>query len=98
MGKGRKHKRSKTSEAAIMETGLRIAQTMVDGDIRSLRVAGTQNKYWVPSSSHPGHKYCVHLTPSDRRNFCECIAHERRQRPCKHVAALKLALESLRSS
>jgi hypothetical protein len=96
--KQNKQRRLKASETAIIETGLKIAQKMVDGDIRSLRVPGTLNKYWVPSSSYHGHKYCVHLTPSDRKNACECIAHARRRRPCKHVAALKLAIESSRSS
>jgi predicted nucleic acid-binding Zn finger protein len=64
-------------------------------NIQTLHIWGKSNKFFVPSSTIPHHKYVVHLTPSDSRNSCTCFAHEvLRIRPCKHVLALKQALEN----
>jgi hypothetical protein len=89
-------RRRQAREVAVLEARLKIVQAMqTEG---SLRLPGTQNKYWVPSTSRPGHKFYVHLTPSDRQNSCTCIAHGRGVRPCKHVLALKKVLENARSN
>ena len=63
------------------------------GSIDDLRKHGNSNVFLVPSSENPHHSYKVHLTPSDQRNSCKCVAHERRYtRPCKHIMALKRML------
>jgi hypothetical protein len=64
-------------------------------NIQALRVCGKSNKFFAPSSSIPHHMYVVHLTPSDFRKSCTCLAHEElRIRPCKLVTALKQALKN----
>ena len=82
------------SEAQVAEISQLLVQAVgPGGSADDLREHGDSNKFSVPSSKNPHHSYKVHLTPSDLRNSCKCVAHERRYtRPCKHVIALKRML------
>ena len=81
------------SAQAIARVGARIAESIGHGHVDDLRTHPNSRKYLVPSATHPYLRYVVHLTHSDKRNSCTCVAHKRRlTRPCKHVIALKRVL------
>ena len=82
------------SEQKVAEISQLIVQAIgPGGSVDDLREHGNSNVFLVPSSKNPHHSYKVHLTHSDQRNSCKCVAHERRySRPCKHVIALKRML------
>ena len=84
-----------TLPKAVLEALTKIQQSLgSSNDINALRIFGQSNWFNVPSCTIPFRKWQVHLTPSDSRNSCTCPAHEiQRIRPCKHVLALKRALE-----
>ena len=85
MGKHDKKMKPLIDAAAVQRTGERIAEAVVNGDIKSLRVIGCENKYWVPSDTVPNHRYVVHITANG--SSCNCP----QKRKCKHILALKRA-------
>jgi hypothetical protein len=81
-----------SSARAIQQCDMAISRSVGNKGAASLRIPG-KNRYAIPSSSIPHHKYIVHLTPTNSRNSCTCEAHTLlRIRPCKHVIALKKVL------
>jgi hypothetical protein len=81
------------SAQAVAQVGARISESIGYGHVDDLRIHPNSRKYLVPSATHPYLQYVVHLTRSDKRNSCTCVAHKRRlTRPCKHVIALKRVL------
>ena len=89
-----KRAKRSTSPHAAQQAGKTICEAVGDKGATALRIAGSQNRYAIPSSSIPGHKHIVHLSPTGSRNSCSCPAHMlQRIRPCKHVLALKKLLE-----
>ena len=85
-------KRSTSSHAAE-ESGKTIRDAIGDKGAAALRITGSQNRFAIPSTSIPGHKHIVHLSPSGSRDSCTCPAHKLlRIRPCKHVLGLKRLL------
>lgn len=47
--------------------------------------------YGVPSATQPGHYHLANL------HACSCPDFQRRQQPCKHVQAVRLYVEAVRS-
>jgi predicted nucleic acid-binding Zn finger protein len=85
-----KPKGKQQPSAATMKKAGDIAATI--HNVKLLRLHSKSNKYRVPSSKGPHIKYIVLNSPSGRRDRCDCKAHEKGRRPCKHVLALKIAL------
>ena len=92
-GMTNKRVKRNVAPAAVAKAGTALTLAIANKSIAALRIPGSQNRYAVPSTSIPHHKYMVHLTPTDSRNSCDCPAHKfQRIRPCKHVVALKKLL------
>ena len=85
--------KSNTSAVAAREAGATILKVVGENGAAALRIPGSANRFAVPSTSIPYHKYIVHLSPSGSRDSCTCPAHKlQRIRPCKHAVALKKLL------
>ena len=81
-----------SSARAIQQADMAISRSVDNKGAAALRIPG-KNRYAIPSSSIPHHKYIVHLTPTNSRNSCTCEAHTLlRIRHCRHAIVLKKVL------